>query len=99
MNNIKIVSFTNRPYKYTDFYTKETKMMAKFDYQIQLAGKIAYFIRRNTNVADEYMLKGNRYYLDENNIVKYGFLCPTEYSGSFDKLFAETVEKISNQGD
>jgi hypothetical protein len=99
MNNIKIVSFTNRPYKYTDFYTKETEMMAKFDYQIQLAGKIAYFIRRNTNVADEYMLKGNRYYLDENNIVKYGFLCPTEYSGSFDKLFAETVEKISNQGD
>ena len=55
MNNIKIVSFTNRPYKYTDLYTKETEMMAKFDYQIQLAGKIAYFIRRNTNVADEYM--------------------------------------------
>ena len=99
MTNVKIVSSTNRPYKYTDFYSKETEMMVKFEYRIQLAGKIAYFIRRNTNVPDEYLHEDGVYYLDENNIVKYGFLCPTEYSDKFNRLFTETIEKISNQGD
>lgn len=99
MPNVIIVSSTHRPYKFTSYITKETKIMVKFDYQIQLAGKIAYFIRRNTNVADEYMHKGDRYYLDKNNIIKYGFLCPTEYSDKFDRLFTSTVELISNQGD
>ena len=74
-------------------------MMVEFDYQIRLSDAIAYFIRRNTNVAEEYMHRGNRYYLDENNIVKYGFLCSAEYSDRFDRLFTETIEKISNQGD
>lgn len=99
MANVKIVSSTNRPYKYTCPFTKETEMMVKFEYQIQLAGKIAYFIRRNTNVPDEYLHADGVYYLDDNNIVKYSFLLPTEYSDKFDRLFTETVEKISNQGD
>lgn len=98
MANVKIVSSTNRPYKYTCPFTKETKMMVEFEYQMQLAGKISYFIRRNTNVPDEYLHADGRYYLDENNIVKYSFLLPTEYGDKFDSLFTETVEKISNQG-
>lgn len=97
MANVKIVSSTNRPYKYTCPFTKETKMMVEFEYQMQLAGKISYFIRRNTNVPDEYLHADGRYYLDENNIVKYSFLLPTEYGDKFDSLFTETVEKISNQ--
>lgn len=99
MTNVKIVSSTHRPYKYTCYFTKETEMMVKFEYQMQLAGKIAYFIRRNTNVPDEYLHADGVYYLDDNNIVKYSFLLPTEYGDKYDRLFTEIVEKISNQGD
>ena len=101
MENVKIVSESSRQFMYHSPFNNEPKPMIDFEYRIKLADKIADFIRRHTNVCRKHLIypDGNRYYLDDDNIVKYGFISDIEYGDRIGRMFTETVERISNQGD
>ena len=94
MENVKIVSESSQPFMYHSPFKDEPEPMVRAD-------KIADFIKRHTNVCRKYLIypDGNRYYLDDDNIVKYSFVSDIEYGDRTGMMFTETVEKISNQGD
>ena len=99
--NVKIVSSASEPYMYFNPITKSSKLVTRLVYRIELAVEIADFIRKNTNICRRELINpySDGYYLDDENIVKYSFLPEVEDYEKLDRLFKETVEKISNQGD
>ena len=101
MKNVIIVSYAKRPDMYYSIFGNTSEKMIRFEYRIELADKIANFIRKNTNVCREFLINpdSDRYYLDDDNIVKYSYLSGIEFSDDINKSFIHTVERISNQGD
>lgn len=99
MENITIVSESSQSFMYHSPFKDEPEPMVRFEYRIKMADKIADFIRRHTNVCRKYLIypDGNRYYLDDDNIVKYSFVSDIEYGDRIGMMFTKTVEKISNQ--
>lgn len=100
MGNVKIVSSTKSMKMHYNVVTKRSVHHPHFEYRIRLADKVADFIRRNTNICRKYMIDPDEYayYLDDENIVKYGFLAEPEDCDRINDLFIETVERISNLG-
>ena len=100
MDNVKIISSAKSMRMHYDVVSKSSELRPYFEYRIKLADKIADFIRRNTNICRKYMIDPDGgYYLDDENIVKYGFLADPDDCDRIDSMFIETVERISNQGD
>jgi len=99
--NVKIISLNKVTRMYFDPILNTSKPVFCFDYCIELAGEIADFIRLNTDICRKDMLNPEDwgYYLDDENIVKYRFIPEVEDCDKLDRLFKETVERISNQGD
>ena len=99
--NVKVISSIKKSYMYFDPFTKTSRLVSRFEYRIQLAHEIADFIRRYTNVCRKDLIipDADGYYLDDEDIVKYSFLPEVEDCEELDRVFKETVERISNQGD
>lgn len=101
--NVKIISSNKVTRMYFDTISNTSKPFFCFDYCIELAGEIADFIRLNTDICRKDMVspepRNSVYYLDDGNIVKYSFMPEVEDCDKLDRLFKETVERISNQGD
>jgi len=100
MENVKILSSIKQEQMYYDIFSNTSKPVICFGYRIKLAREIADFIRMNTNICRKDMLypEDSAYYLDDDNIVKYSFIPEVEDVDKLDRLFTETVERISNQG-
>lgn len=101
--NVKIISSVKKTRMIFDPVSKTSNPVICFDYCIELAGEIADFIRLNTNICRKDMVSPESrnfvYYLDDENIVKYSYMSEVEDCDKLDRLFKETVERISNQGD
>lgn len=99
--NVKIISSIKKTDMQFDPFTNSSKPGICFEYLIELSGEIADFIRLNTIICRKDMLNPEDwgYYLDDENIVKYRFIPEVEDCDKLDRLFKETVERISNQGD